>query len=94
MSFHLLKPMEQTARGVSRSVNSGLRVMLTVSIGSSVVINIPSGGGVDGGKDSACVWGGTVCVLSESVLSDSVTSLRQHRPWALCPWDFPGKNAE
>ena len=35
-----------------------------------------------------------VCVLSHSVVSDS---LRPHGLWParlLCPWDFPGKNTE
>ena len=52
-------------------------------------------------KESACVCcsacrghrsGGAICVLSRSVVSDSLWPHRLRPTRLLCPWDSPGKN--
>lgn len=46
---HLLRPIKCTSPRVNPNVNRGLRVMCMVNLGPWVVINVPSGGGVDSG---------------------------------------------
>ena len=39
-------------------------------------------------------WGWCVCILSHSVVSDSLWSHGLQPARLLCPWNFPGKNTE